>query len=235
MFRYVFIVLASLWAAIHLPAATAATAATGDSPSQRVALRDVEQLHSEYGRQFLKYLIGCSLGADVLMEADVDGVHYAFPGSLGLAPEWQKRSLTPEEERWVSACIYSRTNYFGTRVEISITSPFPHESPNLQSLQEESAAYPVEDGVFFGNLFAPQPVAYVCGRNDSAERKAQLAAHKRICALPLDKPLADGRQVTACRFIYVGECSSDKFTQGGVTYKEAIRISLPQTPVTAKP
>lgn len=228
--RYFFCVMSLLLAALTASASPAAS-----SKPQRLALSDVSQLASEDGRQLLRYLISCALDAQVVMEAEVDGVRYEFPGALGLAPQWHKRGLNSEEERWVSACIFARTNYFGVPVKLSMTSPFPNSAPGLEALYEEDKAYPVEEATYFGNIFAAQPVAYVCGRNDAPERKLQISAHKRICALPLDKALPDGRQVTACDFVYLGACSAGTFTQGGVDYQQAIRVSLPMTPAAAAP
>ncbi|HSD37571.1 MAG TPA: hypothetical protein VLC92_08675 [Rhodocyclaceae bacterium] len=224
--------LRTLYVLCLLPIALSVQARTND-PIRHLPLRENAQLATAEGRMYLKYFIGCALPSNVLLETELEGEYYEFPGSLGLAPDWQIRGLNAEEERWVSACIFARTNFFGEKVQISMTSPFVNTAPGLDALNEEPKNYPVEEGTYFGNLFAPVPVAYVCGANELAERQSLLGAHKRICALPLDKTLPDGRQVTACSFIYLGQCTAEKFNQAGVNYQQAITVHLPQTPATS--
>ena len=56
----------------------------------------------------------------------------------------------------------------------------------------------------------------------------RIAAHRRLCSLPLDQRLVDGRQVTACGFVYVGTCKAESFTQDGTTYRQAVTVFLPE-------
>jgi len=217
---------------VALALAAALPAAQGAAPLiTRVALADPALAATEQSRKILKYLASCALTADTVLEDTADGRHYEWPGGLGLAPQWHRRALTEDEERWVSACLLARTNYFGVRVLLSMRTRFANDAPGLVVDEEEARAYPVEEATFFGNLFREQGAAYVCGDNDSAERKARIAAHRRVCALPLDQRLGDGRQVTACGFVYVGSCSGQKFTQNGVSYRQAVTVFLPASPV----
>jgi hypothetical protein len=222
--------LALVLPAALFPAADAA-ATEGVAPGViHVTLANPALAASEQSRMNLKYLASCALEANVTLVGEVNGRRYEWPGSMGLAPQWHTRALTEEEERWVSACIFARTNYFGVRVELSLRSTFPSTAPGLRVDAKEARAYSVEEATFFGDVFRAQSTAYVCASNDNAERKARIAAHRRICALPLDQRRADGRQVTACGFVYVGACSAEKFTQGGVTYRQAVTVFLPPTP-----
>jgi hypothetical protein len=226
--RHFSVMAVAAWAA----AALAAEAAT---PSQRVALADPALAASDASRLRLKYLASCALDADTVLVGEADGRTYEWAGNLGLAPQWHRRPLTEEEERWVSACILARTNYFGVPVKLSMRSPFPSDAPGLHADADERRAYPVEEATFFGNIFRRDGGAYVCGDNDSAERKAQIAAHRRLCALPLDQRLPDGRRVSACGFVYVGACSAERLVQDGTTYRQAVTVFLPAAPASSEP
>src|SRR5512133_1199414 len=41
------------------------------------------------GREVFGFIISCALPADLTLVADIQGVHYEFPGELGLAPRWR--------------------------------------------------------------------------------------------------------------------------------------------------
>ena len=71
-------------------------------------------------REQLKYLVGCALAEETEAYTTVDGEEYIFEGDMGLAPQWIDKGLTPEEERWVSACMLAKTNFFGKHVRISM-------------------------------------------------------------------------------------------------------------------
>jgi hypothetical protein len=198
---------------------------------RRIAMSDPEVAATERGRMNLKYLVSCALDSDTVMVAETSAGTFEFPGAMGLAPQWPWRGLNAVEERWVSACIGARTNFYGAKVQISQRSPFPTQAHGLQWDESEARDFPLQDGTFFGNIFKGQGEQYVCGANDTMERRARLAAHRRICALPAGK-LDDGRQYTACGMVYVGACTAEAFTQNGVTYREAITVFLPETPRT---
>jgi hypothetical protein len=216
--------------ALAFGAAGSAAAQTAPSFATRVQLGNAALAATEGSRMVLQYLASCALSPATVLEANVDGKRREWPGSIGVAPEWHRRALSEDEERWVSACMLARTNYFGVPVLLALRAAFPNSAPGLQVSAEEARAYPFEEATFFGNLFGADRPAYVCGDNDSAERKVQLGAHRRICALPIDQRLDDGRRLTACGFIYVGKCSEANFTQGGVRYRQAVTVSLPAVP-----
>lgn len=207
------------------------TCAQPSAPSpRRVPVADLASVATPEQRKDLKYLASCALSADTVLVAEVDGKVHEFPGSMALAPDWWHRALTPQEERWVSACVLARTNFFGVPVEISLHSPFPTEAPGMDVAENEASSFGMEEGTFFGNIFGREPTAYVCGPNHDPERHARIRAQQRICALPLAQRLPDGRQVTACRFIHVGPCTESSFTQDGIAYREAITVSLRGAP-----
>jgi len=147
--------------ALALAAAAPAGAADTASPGAQVALADPALAASEQSRMNLKYLVGCALDSNTTLVGETDGQRYEWPGGIGLAPDWHRRGLTEEEERWVSACILARTNYFGVRVLLSMRSPFPSDAAGLKVDADERRDYAVEEATFFGNIFRPQAGAYV--------------------------------------------------------------------------
>ncbi|MEO8543455.1 MAG: hypothetical protein ABI434_07725 [Burkholderiaceae bacterium] len=186
-------------------------------------------------RNTLKYLTSCALDEHTVLTADHQGVSYEFPGGMGLAPDWQARAMTPEEQRWVSACMLARTNHFGVAVQISMRSRFPSQAPSLQVSPAEAQQYSLYEGTFFGNLFAQQPVSYVCSPPHSRPARETLTAQRRVCALP--KSRLKGVSMTACGMVHVGACKPAAFEQDGKQYREAISVYLPPRPaeVAARP
>ena len=199
-------------------------------PPRRVPVADLASVATPEQRKDLKYLASCALAPDTVLVAEVEGQVHEFPGSMALAPDWWRRALTPQEERWVSACILARTNFHGVPVQISLSSPFPTEARGMQVEENESSTFGMEEGTFFGNVFSHEPTAYGCGPDHDAARQARIRAQQRICALPLTQRLPDGRQVTACRFIHVGPCTESSYMQDGIAYREAITVSLQGAP-----
>lgn len=202
-------------------------AAESDAPEpRRVKLSYTPQLESVVGRRMLGHLIECALEADVVATAEVAGEAFGFPGSLGLAPHWLERTASEIEQRWVSACILARINYYGLRVPISLRAP-ELGLDSLKPSEKEREKFAIHEGGFFGNLFAPAPVAYVCDgtRSDSERRNPEL--RKRVCAaLSSDPELAD-QGVSRCGFRLVGVCEQRTvFEVEGKAYREVIHVYL---------
>ena len=210
-------------------AAVASLSTQAATDTHYVTLADARMATTHEGRQQLKYLASCALNENMVLTAEHQGERLEFPGGLGLAPQWFERAMTEQEQRWISACMLARTNFFGTKVMLSMRSDFPSQAPGLQTWREEDAAYTLEEATFFGNLFTDRPVAYVCGPEQTPERRANLTAQRRVCALP------DAQGITACRMIYVGACSAQNYRQNGQAYEEAISIFLPPQATPATP
>ena len=207
------LLLAAAWAQAQ------AQALPQPSP-QRVALADVRMVASEGGRQTLKYLASCALKEGMVLTAEHQGERLEFPGGLGLAPAWHQRALNSAEQRWLSACLLARTNFFGVPVQLSMRSDFPSNAPGLHELTDADAPYTLEEGAFFGNLFSPKPTRYVCGPQHDAQKRALFEAKKRLCALPNE------RGISACGMVYVGECNTANLKQDGIDYRETVSIFL---------
>ena len=192
----------------------------------RVPLNDTREALSEDGGERLQYLIGCALPEGVIVETTVDGRHYEFPGSIGLAPAWRERALTPAESRWVSACMLARTNAFGVTVQISLRAE-PAPVATLETSAEEREQFTFQDAGFFGNLFSDDAPAYVCTAGEGAMRARQLETLRRVCSLPSTK--ADEPGLSRCHFLIAGPCSERPFVQDGVDYSgEVIHVYLRQ-------
>ena len=144
------------------------------------------------GREVLSYIVSCALtSAQSITLKDSTGVSYAFPGSLGLGSAWLTRALTLDEQQWVSSCVFSRTNYFGVAVQLSMRG----NNTLLATTSDERTAYPNFDGTFYGNLFdTTGPKEYAC--------KGTYNASLRVCANSTDGV------TTECGFTYTGLCSA---------------------------
>jgi hypothetical protein len=173
------------------------------------------------GRAALNYVIGCALPQGTSVSASVGGIPYTFTGAVGLAPAWQQRALTEVEKHWVSSCTLSRLNQNGVVVQISLRGT----NTALASTPDELTNYTIQEGGFFGNIFAGKDY-YVaaCQGNDTANADRQ-------CAQLGDIP----NQKTKCGIDYAGMCADVCNTGGpytgcqglnGVGYTEVITTYL---------
>lgn len=213
-------------AAVGLTCLLGAAPGFGADAPVRVPLNDTREALTVDGRERLQYLIGCALPEGVIVETIVEGQRYEFPGSIGLAPDWRERALTPSEARWVSACMLARTNAFGVTVQISLRAePAPVES--LETSSEERQQFTFRDAGFFGNLFSDDAPAYVCTEGEGPQRARQLESLRRVCSLPSSN--ADEPGLSRCHFLIAGPCSDRPFVQHGVDYSgEVIHVYLRQ-------
>lgn len=142
------------------------------------------------GREVLTYIISCAMPADLELVAS-DGTRYS--GEIGLAASWLDHPLTDDQQRWISACLFSRVNKFGDIVEVSLRGPHPQ----LQTVPTEVADFTAEEGAFYGQYFnVPQMEAYACSGPGNGE-----AVHDhRVCATDA------GNGLTECGFTYTGPC-----------------------------
>jgi hypothetical protein len=199
------------------PASTSAVA----SPTL-IALADPSLASTMAKREQLKYLVQCALPADVALYADQDGTRFTFPGGLGLAPRWVDEAMTPSEERWVSACLLARVNYFGTSVLVSMRAT-PPPTPALAVSVDESRRFSIFEGGFFGNLFTPEPVAYTCRGARTPSQAHDPILQQRVCTQETGETTAEGTPITACRFLLTGRCEdSASRTVHGAPYTEVI-------------
>lgn len=118
----------------------------------------------ELSRQFLRYVIGCALTPSQSFSfswTDADGtVHEeVYEGLIGLAPGWATKPLGKTEQEWVSACLGSRTNWYGSSVIISSRASHPVLDKTGSA---ELSTYTRQEGAFWGNLFTASPYLHAC-------------------------------------------------------------------------
>lgn len=187
----------------------------------------VKLAENEPGRQFLSYLVNCALPDTLGAFAIVLGKRYEFPGDLGLAPHWFDRPLTETEQRWVTAGILARTNYFGKKVRISMRNPHgPFEKLGIN--EEEAKDYTLYEGDFFGNIFGDPSSACVAVAPRTPEQASDPILTLRVgTEIDPNIPPMGGKPVTRCGFILTGSTEDpDAHTWNGVHYDEFISVYL---------
>lgn len=150
------------------------------SPTVLTSLRDSGQI-GENTRLLYSYLVGCALDPSQSISFSwtdsFNVVHYErYWGAMGLAPTWKYTSITPSTRRSVSACLGARANYYGYTVIISLRGP---QSSIKNISTEERTAFPMEEGVFWGDLFDGTPQLYSCYKSANI---ANSRAKYRECA-----------------------------------------------------
>ena len=166
--------------ALNANALSGGALATGSLSADALSAVQHASATGDLSRQLLRYMVSCALDATQSVSftwVDGDGVAHdeTYPGLLALAPSWASGPLSSEGRGWVSACLISRVNYFGETVTLS--SRGAHAS--LGTSASELAAYTMEEGAFWGDVFAEIPTAYACDHepNDAHSRDSL-----RVCA-----------------------------------------------------
>lgn len=195
-------------------------------PLRELPLGNPELAASAAARADLKYLAHCALDHRSVLVAEHAGQSYRFPGELGLAPRWHDTPLDATEQRWVSACMLALQNHEGRQVQVSLLLSARPNAGVRSGWLAPARQYPLAEGRYFGNLFAPQPLAYVCSPAWSAADAAQWRQRHRLCTLPVATG-ADGRPRSACDIVHVGPCSQAAMTQDGVHYTQSVQVFLP--------
>ncbi|WP_437547636.1 hypothetical protein WME97_46915 [Sorangium sp. So ce367] len=133
------------------------------SPAALSAIRDPGAAGA-LSRQLLSYMVGCaftSLQSFSFSWTDSSGTvrNEQYWGIIGLAPDWSTSPLGPQRQQWVSACLASRTNWYGVPVTISSRA---RDSVIDKTDTPELTTYTRLEGAFWGNLFAPSPYLNAC-------------------------------------------------------------------------
>jgi hypothetical protein len=211
--------------AAHGVATPSTTPPAAGSPVQ-IALADPTLAATAAKRKQLTYLVRCALPAEVALYANIEGERFTFPGSIGLAPHWLTEAMTPSEERWVSACLLAHVNYFGKHVRISIRATGA-AVPELEASADEQQTYTIFEGGFFGNLFAPAPVAYACRGERTPAQARDPILQDRVCTQETGATTAEGMPVTVCQFLVTGRCEDPtSYTANGLYYPEVVFVYL---------
>jgi len=186
----------------------------------RVSSSAAALLASSTGIELFSFFVACALPADVTLLATINNAEFEFFGDLGLAPQWRSGPLDLAGQRWVSACVFARVNAYDLAVGLSGRGP----SLGLAADDDERAAFSLEEGAFYGNLFVPliQPIQwFACrGRDEAAGQAGDLT--NRDCA---DQDPAKP-SLTLCGFVFTGDCGSfaaeracESFSSNGTYYR----------------
>ncbi len=180
---------------------------------------------SAEGRGFLQYLVRCTFPANTEAQVKLSSETLSFQGEIGLAPAWAERPLSLSEQRWVSACLYALTNKWGKPVLVDLRGAHPRFG---DATDEEKRDFPLHEGGFFGNIFAPEPVAYVCEGADRDTLHELPIGTVRRCAQPSGESTPGGRPLSECGFVITGPCASPEgVTLDGEPFSEVVHIWLP--------
>jgi hypothetical protein len=135
----------------------------------------------ELSRQLLLYTVECAFTSTQFFSFSwIDSqfvVHNeTYSGKLGLAPSWFSAPLADTEQRWISACLASRVNWYG--VHVIISSRASSSRLGVPSTIEKETFTNIE-GAFWGSLFTGSPQVYACY---SAPNAAHSRSKMRDCA-----------------------------------------------------
>jgi hypothetical protein len=109
----------------------------------------------------VSYMVKCALPAGrSITKQDASGASYTFPGSLGVAPEWESGSCGADCQKQMTACMMAHINTTGQHIALWLDG----DSSALGWGQ--NANYPFQEGSFFGNIFTSPPTAYYCEGRD---------------------------------------------------------------------
>jgi hypothetical protein len=173
------------------------------------------------GRSFLSYLVGCALNSSQTLTTGA----YSFTGGLGLATSWTSGAISLSDRRWVSACMLARANSGGSSVGLSL------RGTHAQLFLSGEGGYAVQEGAFYGDIFAGGNVRNVCADVDVRERPMSGTLKTRLCAHG-EEGIG---QPTPCGFTFAGNCetkcslTSPNYTSctdaSGATWTEVIKVN----------
>ncbi|HJZ87963.1 MAG TPA: hypothetical protein VKN99_22465 [Polyangia bacterium] len=156
-------------------------------------------------RDFFRYLISCAFNisqtAGFSWTDGAGNVHNeTYQGALGLAPYWADWPLDEAGQRWVTACLLARTNYYGISILISMRARSPAQAAGdpFEITLSEFKDYTDYEGAFWGNLFAQFPKMFSCSL--SYPVPAYLEADERVCTIPEQDATGNPTQTTRCGF-----------------------------------
>jgi hypothetical protein len=178
-----------------------------------------------YLLEFLNYTVSCALNPNQSLTIPLESP-IVLEGSLGLAQSWARRRIGAADQEAVSACLAARLNFFGAHVLISIRGR-GLEPPSA----EEIAEYTLQEGAFWGNIFAEEPELFACTNRANVQNSY---AKLRFCSTGF--PVPDGSTISCGPLLHVGSCSKrcavnpahpDEF-RTCLGFHEVLSVFLPQ-------
>ena len=114
-------------------------------------------MNSEAGRRTVAALVRCALPEGrAIYKGDAEGRSHVFVGQLGMWPSWEWGGCDGQCQEHVSACVLAHVN------RTTADMPIWLDSDNAAIGWGRAAAFPREEGSFFGNLFTSPPQAHFC-------------------------------------------------------------------------
>jgi hypothetical protein len=190
--------------------------------AEKITLFDQTWLGSKEKRAMLGFITTCALKKNQVLASKDGDVKIEYFGKLGIAPRWNgtPNSLTESEQRWVSACVLARVNYFGTPIPFNLRTDDKSEISTPVS-EQDLEDYPFFEGEFFGNIFTQPQKKYVC---QGDVPKTVLTGKNRICSL---QGLDGKKNTSACGFVIVGRCDNPGvFYRDNTHYTERFQVWL---------
>ena len=172
----------------------------------------------------MKYLVRCALPAGASLSYTYLGVPSTWTGELALAPTWTAGGTIPVvEQELVSACLAAHTNKWGLPVNISVRGYYSNGS-YISVSSSEQAAFPNDEGCFFGNLFNGAGVFSAYSANSPLRSASKTSL--RACAMSggvLGSCAPIGSTSATCQSLCTGQYGSSYFeytscTWNGVSY-----------------
>ncbi|WP_437914003.1 hypothetical protein WME73_48155 [Sorangium sp. So ce302] len=190
------------------------------SPAALSAIRDPGAA-GDLSRQLLSYVVGCAFPPSQSFSFSwTDGsgtVHNEeYRGIIGLVPDWSTKPLGLMDQQWISACLASRTNWYGVSVTISSRGT-PSAIDKTGTL--ELTTYTHLEGAFWGNLFAPSPYLNACYDEANRDHARSLL---RDCAAG---HLTSGGAVQQCGMLSIrGSCAAycQQLNTNGMYYPSCV-------------
>jgi hypothetical protein len=183
-------------------------------------------LEDPLAREFLKYVVSCALPADETINLTIDGQAYAFPGSLGMEPQWGHAGGSCDEtcQRWITACVLARVDFLGVERPISVRGL----NPGLKTTDEEASDYPVDEATYFGNVFAPGKPLFACLAPGRTEDVRVCGDSLSNCPMKVVGSCADAcdREGSFGQFDF---CSTSGEAHEPETYRESVTVFLPKS------
>lgn len=124
----------------------------------------------------LKYAVHCALppGASFTFTSP-KGQTTAYPGGVGLAPEWTEGFCDAACQEKMSSCLAAHLNRTGKHVSVTLVSAAPSMKKAIGA-DSDDLTYPSQEGAFFGNFWSEE--VFACqGRDVTAAAQV-----KRFCA-----------------------------------------------------
>jgi hypothetical protein len=172
----------------------------------------------DLSREMLSYVYSCAMPQGTTMSMSIGGSTYTFQGMHSLAPQWGTGACNLSCQRWVSACVLARVNYYGVSVSISMRGT----ALGVASSSEQSQYSRVE-GAFWGNLFQEyNSRGQSCiGKNwDVAyyQRQRQCARDPQSCGFPASSWWGDCREQSGAYSAYPWTPACNGITSDGAYF-----------------